>query len=37
MVRFPWKEKETEFDPEAAIQEIGATARHLSGRERNRQ
>jgi SecD/SecF fusion protein len=27
VVRFPWKEKETEFDPEAAIQEIGATAR----------
>ena len=27
VVRFPWKENETEFDPEAAIQEIGATAR----------
>ncbi len=27
IVRFPWKEGETEFDPEAAIQEIGATAR----------
>lgn len=27
VVRFPWKEKETEFDPEAAIQEIGTTAR----------
>lgn len=27
VVRFPWKEDETEFDPEAAIQEIGATAR----------
>ena len=27
IVRFPWKEGETEFNPEAAIQEIGATAR----------
>ena len=34
VVRFPWKEDETEFDPEAAIQEIGATAR-LTFRESN--
>lgn len=27
IVRFPWKEGETEFNPESAIQEIGATAR----------
>ncbi|WP_367926145.1 protein translocase subunit SecF [uncultured Ruthenibacterium sp.] len=27
IVRFPWKEDETEFNPESAIQEIGATAR----------
>ncbi len=26
IVRFPWKEGETEFNPETAIQEIGATA-----------
>lgn len=26
IVRFPWKENETEFDPEKAIQELGATA-----------
>ncbi len=26
IVRFPWKEGETEFNPEAAIDEIGATA-----------
>lgn len=26
IVRFPWKEGETDFNPEAAIQEIGATA-----------
>ena len=26
IVRFPWKEGETEFDPEAAIEELGATA-----------
>lgn len=26
IVRFPWKEGETEFNPENAIQEIGATA-----------
>ena len=32
IVRFPWKEGETEFNPEAAIQEIGATA-HLTFRE----
>ncbi len=32
IVRFPWKEGETEFNPESAIQEIGATA-HLTFRE----
>lgn len=26
IVRFPWKEGETDFNPESAIQEIGATA-----------
>lgn len=26
IVRFPWKEDETEFDPAAAIEELGATA-----------
>ena len=26
IVRFPWKEDETEFDPSAAIDELGATA-----------
>ena len=26
IVRFPWKEGETNFDPEAAIAELGATA-----------
>lgn len=26
IVRFPWKEDETDFDPEAAIEELGATA-----------
>ena len=26
IVRFPWKENETDFDPEKAIQELGATA-----------
>lgn len=26
IVRFPWKEGETDFDPEAAIQELGDTA-----------
>ena len=26
IVRFPWKENETEFNPEKAIQELGATA-----------
>ena len=26
VVRFPWREDETEFDPQAAIQELGATA-----------
>lgn len=34
IVRFPWKENETEFNPESAIQEIGATAR-LTFREGN--
>lgn len=34
IVRFPWKEDETEFNPESAIQEIGATAR-LTFREGN--
>ena len=27
IVRFPWKEGETDFDPQAAIAELGATAR----------
>lgn len=27
IVRFPWKEGETDFDPQAAIEELGATAR----------
>lgn len=26
IVRFPWKEDETDFDPEAAVQELGETA-----------
>lgn len=26
IVQFPWKEGETDFDPEAAVQELGATA-----------
>lgn len=26
IVRFPWKEDETDFDPESAIKELGATA-----------
>ena len=34
IVRFPWKETETEFNPETAIQEIGATA-HLTFRKGN--
>ena len=32
IVRFPWKEGETDFNPEAAIQEIGTTA-YLTFRE----
>lgn len=32
IVRFPWKEGESEFNPEAAIEEIGATA-HLTFRK----
>ena len=32
IVRFPWKEGETDFNPEAAIQEIGTTA-HLTFRK----
>ena len=32
ILRFPWKEGETNFNPEEAIQEIGATA-HLTFRE----
>ena len=34
IVRFPWKSGETEFDPEAAIQELSATA-ELTFREGN--
>lgn len=34
IVRFPWKEDETEFDPSAAIDELGATAM-LTFREGN--
>ncbi len=26
IVRFPWKEDETDFDPEAAVEELSATA-----------
>lgn len=36
IVRFPWKEGETQFNPEAAIDEIGATA-VLTFREGNEQ
>ncbi|MEG0178367.1 MAG: protein translocase subunit SecD [Oscillospiraceae bacterium] len=36
IVRFPWKEGETEFNPETAIKEIGATA-VLTFREGNEQ
>ncbi len=32
IVRFPWKEGETDFNPESAIQEIGTTA-HLTFRK----
>ncbi|MEG0570069.1 MAG: SecD/SecF family protein translocase subunit [Oscillospiraceae bacterium] len=34
IVQFPWKEGEADFDPEAAIQELGATA-NLTFREGN--
>lgn len=37
IVRFPWKSDEVDFDPQAAIQELGATARltFREGREIN--
>ena len=34
IVRFPWKQDETDFDPEAAVKELGETAR-LTFREGN--